>query len=98
AETTVGTGVTANAGLPGPTASGGVTAFVGRLASQANQTAAACGELLFEKVRPSSLLQRFESPEEIANLVVYVCSPLASGTNGAALRVDGGVVRSIVYP
>jgi NAD(P)-dependent dehydrogenase (short-subunit alcohol dehydrogenase family) len=96
AETTGGTGVTVNAVLPGPTASEGVTDFVGKLASQANQTVSEFEKFFFEKVRPSSLLQRFETPEEIANLVVYVCSPLASGTNGAALRVDGGVLRSIV--
>ena len=88
--------MTVNAVLPGPTASEGVTDFVGKLASQANQTASEFEKFFFEKVRPSSLLQRFETPEEIANLVVYVCSPLASATNGAALRVDGGVLRSIV--
>ena len=96
AETTVGTGVTVNAVLPGPTASEGVTDFVGKLASQANQTASEFEKFFFEKVRPSSLLQRFETPEEVANMVVYVCSSLASATNGAALRVDGGVLRSIV--
>jgi len=51
---------------------------------------------IFRSVRPSSLLKRFASPEEVATMVAYVCSPLASATNGAALRVDGGVVRSIV--
>jgi NAD(P)-dependent dehydrogenase (short-subunit alcohol dehydrogenase family) len=96
AETTVGTGVTVNAVLPGPTASEGVTDFVGKLASQANQTASEFEKFFFEKVRPSSLLQRFETPDEVANMVVYVCSSLASATNGAALRVDGGVLRSIV--
>ena len=50
----------------------------------------------FRTIRPSSLLKRFETPEEVAALVVFVCSPLSSATNGAALRVDGGVVRSIV--
>lgn len=96
AESTVGTGVTVNAVLPGPTASEGVTDFVGKLASQTKQTASEFEKFFFEKVRPSSLLKRFESPEEVANLVVYVSSPLASATNGAALRVDGGVVRTIV--
>jgi enoyl-[acyl-carrier-protein] reductase (NADH) len=52
--------------------------------------------MFFEKVRPTSLLKRFESSEEVSNMVVYVCSPVASGTNGSALRVDGGVVRAIV--
>jgi NAD(P)-dependent dehydrogenase (short-subunit alcohol dehydrogenase family) len=95
AETTVGTGVTVNAVLPGPTASEGVTDFVGKLASQTNQTASEFEKFFFEKVRPTSLLKRFETPDEVANLVVYICSPLASATNGAALRVDGGVLRSI---
>lgn len=95
AETTVGTGVTVNCVLPGPTASEGVSDFVAKLASQTNQTPAEFETFFFEKVRPSSLLKRFATPEEVANLVVYVCSPLASATNGAALRVDGGVIRSI---
>jgi NAD(P)-dependent dehydrogenase (short-subunit alcohol dehydrogenase family) len=95
AESTVGTGVTVNAVLPGPTASEGVTDFVGKLASQSNQTSSEFEKFFFEKVRPSSLLKRFETPEEVANMVVYICSPLASATNGAALRVDGGVLRSI---
>jgi NAD(P)-dependent dehydrogenase (short-subunit alcohol dehydrogenase family) len=95
AESTIGTGVTVNSVLPGPTASEGVTDFVGKLASQSKQTASEFEKFFFEKVRPSSLLQRFETPEEVANLVVYICSPLASATNGAALRVDGGVLRSI---
>jgi NAD(P)-dependent dehydrogenase (short-subunit alcohol dehydrogenase family) len=96
AESTVGTGVTVNAVLPGPTASEGVSDFVGKLASQASQTPSEFEKVFFEKVRPSSLLKRFETPDEVANLVVYICSPLASATNGAALMVDGGVVRSIV--
>jgi NAD(P)-dependent dehydrogenase (short-subunit alcohol dehydrogenase family) len=96
AESTIGTGVTVNAVLPGPTASEGVTDFVAKLASQSKQTASEFEKFFFEKVRPSSLLKRFETPDEIANLVLFICSPLASATNGAALRVDGGVLRSIV--
>ncbi|MFY9984185.1 MAG: SDR family oxidoreductase [Chthoniobacterales bacterium] len=96
AELTTGTGVTVNSVLPGPTASEGVTDFVTSLAKQQNQSVEAFEQQFFEKVRPTSLLKRFESTEEIANMVVYVCSPLASGTNGSALRVDGGVVRAIV--
>jgi NAD(P)-dependent dehydrogenase (short-subunit alcohol dehydrogenase family) len=95
AEGTVGTGVTVNAVLPGPTASEGVTDFVAKLASQTSQSAAEFEKFFFEKVRPTSLLKRFETPDEVANMVVYLCSPLASATNGAALRVDGGVIRSI---
>jgi NAD(P)-dependent dehydrogenase (short-subunit alcohol dehydrogenase family) len=96
AELTTGTGVTVNSVLPGPTASEGVTDFVTRLAKQQNQSVEEFEQQFFEKVRPSSLLKRFASTEEVANLVVYVCSPLASATNGSALRVDGGVVRAIV--
>jgi NAD(P)-dependent dehydrogenase (short-subunit alcohol dehydrogenase family) len=96
AESTAGTGVTVNAVLPGPTASEGVSDFVAKLASDTNQTATEFEKFFFEKVRPSSLLKRFATTGEVANMVVYVCSPLAAATNGAALRVDGGVVRSIV--
>jgi len=96
AETTAGTGVTVNSVLPGPTASEGVGDFVAKLASTTNQSPAKFGKFFFEKVRPTSLLKRFATPEEVANLVVYVCSPLASATNGAALRVDGGVVRTVI--
>jgi NAD(P)-dependent dehydrogenase (short-subunit alcohol dehydrogenase family) len=96
AELTSGTGVTVNSILPGPTASEGVTDFVTSLAKQQNQSVEEFEQMFFEKVRPTSLLKRFASSEEVANLVVYVCSPLASATNGSALRVDGGVVRAIV--
>jgi NAD(P)-dependent dehydrogenase (short-subunit alcohol dehydrogenase family) len=96
AELTAGSGVTVNAILPGPTASEGVTEYVDRLSKQANQSAADFEKQFFEKMRPTSLLKRFASTEEVANMVVYVSSPAASGTNGAALRVDGGVVRSIL--
>jgi NAD(P)-dependent dehydrogenase (short-subunit alcohol dehydrogenase family) len=94
AETTAGTGVTVNAVLPGPTRSEGVEQFVEDMA-RTNQTDAASVEReFFKSVRPSSLLKRFATPDEVAALVTYVASPLSSATNGAALRVDGGVVRS----
>jgi NAD(P)-dependent dehydrogenase (short-subunit alcohol dehydrogenase family) len=96
AELTAGTGVTVNAVLPGPTASEGVSEFVDRLSKQEEQSAADFEKQFFEKMRPTSLLKRFASTEEVANLVVYVASGAASATNGAALRVDGGVIRSIV--
>jgi NAD(P)-dependent dehydrogenase (short-subunit alcohol dehydrogenase family) len=96
AETTAGTGVTVNAVLPGPTASEGVSDFVSKLAASMNQSPAEFEKFFFEKVRPTSLLKRFAATDEVANLVVFVCSPLASATNGAALRVDGGVVRTII--
>ena len=96
AETTAGTGVTVNSVLPGPTMSEGVTDFVGSLARQQSTDAAGVERDFFKTMRPSSLLKRFATPGEVANMVAYVCSPLSSATNGAALRVDGGVVRSIV--
>lgn len=96
AETTTGTGITVNSILPGPTASEGVVSFVDRLASDSGTDRAAFEKEFFHTMRPTSLLQRFERPEEIAALAVFLSSPLASAINGAALRVDGGVVRSIV--
>jgi NAD(P)-dependent dehydrogenase (short-subunit alcohol dehydrogenase family) len=95
AETTVGTGITVNSVLPGPTASEGVSAFVDRMAAAAGIDAETIEREFFATARPSSLLKRFETPEEVAAMITYVCSPRASGTNGAALRVDGGVVRAI---
>ena len=96
AELTAGTGVTVNSVLPGPTMSEGVNEFVSGLAKQQKTDVASVEKGFFKTMRPTSLLKRFETPEEIANMVTYVCSPRASATNGAALRVDGGVVRSIV--
>jgi NAD(P)-dependent dehydrogenase (short-subunit alcohol dehydrogenase family) len=96
AETTAGTNVTVNSVLPGPTRSEGVGQFVEGLAKTQGTDAASVEKEFFRSVRPSSLLKRFATPEEVAAMVVYVCSPRASATNGAALRVDGGVVRSIV--
>ena len=94
AETCAGTGVTCNAVLPGPTASEGVGDFVESLASQGGQTRQQVEKEFFEKARPTSLLKRFATPDEVAAMVVFVCSPLSAATNGAAVRVDGGVVRS----
>jgi NAD(P)-dependent dehydrogenase (short-subunit alcohol dehydrogenase family) len=96
AETTAGTNVTVNSVLPGPTRSEGVGQFVEGLAKTQGTDAASVEKEFFRSVRPSSLLKRFATPEEVAAIVVYVCSPRASATNGAALRVDGGVVRSIM--
>lgn len=95
AETTAGSAITVNSVLPGPTASEGVTEFVDRLASEQKMSREALERDFFQHARPSSLLKRFESPEEIAAVVAFVCSPLASAINGAAVRADGGVVRSI---
>jgi len=96
AETTKGTGVTVNAVLPGPTASEGVSDFVEKLAKGQGVDIASVEREFFREARPSSLIQRFATPAEVAALVAFVSSPLASAINGAALRVDGGVVRSIV--
>jgi NAD(P)-dependent dehydrogenase (short-subunit alcohol dehydrogenase family) len=96
AETTAGTGVTVNSVLAGPTASEGVEVFVRRTAAARNVDAAAVEKEFFRSMRPSSLLKRFATPEEVAVTVAFVCSPLSSATNGAALRADGGVVRSIL--
>jgi len=95
AETTVGTGVTVNSVLPGPTLSEGVGTFLKQLAKEQGITVGEVEKQFFEKTRPSSLLKRFIRPEEVASLVAYVCCPLSSAVNGAALRVEGGVVRSV---
>jgi NAD(P)-dependent dehydrogenase (short-subunit alcohol dehydrogenase family) len=95
AETLAGTGVTVNSVLPGPTASEGVTEFVGRLGEAQGLDAAAMERAFFTNARPSSLLRRFTTPDEVAAMIAYVCSARASATTGAALRVDGGVVRAI---
>jgi NAD(P)-dependent dehydrogenase (short-subunit alcohol dehydrogenase family) len=96
AETTIGSGVTVNSVLPGPTASEGVSTFVTQMAQTRGIDFKTMEREFFNTARPSSLLQRFATPEEVAAMIVYVCSGAASATNGAALRVDGGVVRSIV--
>ena len=96
AETCVGTGVTVNAVLPGPTRTEGVGEFFATLARDAGQTLAEAEHDFFKFARPTSLLQRFIEPAEVAAMVTYVCSPRSAATNGAALRVEGGVVRSLI--
>jgi NAD(P)-dependent dehydrogenase (short-subunit alcohol dehydrogenase family) len=96
AETTAGTDITVNSVLAGPTASEGASEFVDRLAASSNQTKTEFEAEFFRSVRPSSLLRRFARTEEIAAMVAFLCSPRASATNGAAIRADGGVVRSIL--
>lgn len=96
AETTVGTNITVNSVLPGPTASEGVAMFVTQMAEARGVDFATMEREFFATARPSSLLRRFATPDEVAAMIVYVCSGRASATNGAALRVDGGVVRSIL--
>jgi len=96
AETCAGTGVTVNAVLPGPTRTEGVGAFLERLARDAGRSVADAERDFFAHARPTSLLRRFIEPPEVAAMVAYVCSPRAAATNGAALRVDGGVVRALI--
>ena len=95
AEMAAGSGVTVNAVLPGPTHSEGVGQFVADLARSQGKSEADVESEFFATVRPSSLIKRFAEVEEVANLVVYICSSQASATTGAALRVDGGVIRAI---
>ena len=95
AESLAGTGVTVNAVLPGPTRSEGVADFFAKLAREQGVSQAEMEKQFIAQHRPTSLLGRLATVDEVANMVVYVCSPQASATNGAALRVDGGVVRSI---
>jgi NAD(P)-dependent dehydrogenase (short-subunit alcohol dehydrogenase family) len=96
AEAVAGTGITVNSVLPGPTRSRGVGDFVDALAKADGKTFAQFQTEFFQKMRPTSLIKRFATPEEVASLVTYVASPLASAVTGAALRVDGGVVKSLV--
>jgi NAD(P)-dependent dehydrogenase (short-subunit alcohol dehydrogenase family) len=95
AEMTRGTAVTVNSVLPGPTMSEGVEAFVKDLARQNGQSVEEAASQFVKQFRPTSLLQRFASVEEIASMVIYVASKEASATNGAALRAEGGIVQTI---
>jgi NAD(P)-dependent dehydrogenase (short-subunit alcohol dehydrogenase family) len=95
AEAVAGTAITVNSILPGPTKSRGVSDFLDQLAKTSGQSNTQIENEFFEKVRPTSLIKRFATPEEVATLVAYIASPLASATTGAALRVDGGVIKSV---
>ncbi|OAI18281.1 MULTISPECIES: SDR family NAD(P)-dependent oxidoreductase [Methylomonas] len=94
AEHVAGTGITVNSVLPGPTRSRGVGDFVNQLAEQQGISFEAFEQQFFETVRPTSLIKRFATTDEVASLVCYLTSPLAAATTGAALRVDGGVIKS----
>ena len=94
AETVAGTGITVNSVLAGPTRSEGVETFIAQMGADADS--AAFEAEFFKNIRPTSLLKRFATTDEVANMIVYLCSPLASATTGAAIRVDGGVVRAIL--
>jgi NAD(P)-dependent dehydrogenase (short-subunit alcohol dehydrogenase family) len=96
AESVAGTGVTANSILVGPTASEGVGDFVQSMARQQGISAKQVEKDFFEKVRPSSLLKRFETTEEVAAVVAFVASTQATAINGAAVAAEGGVIRSIL--
>jgi NAD(P)-dependent dehydrogenase (short-subunit alcohol dehydrogenase family) len=96
AETCAGSGVTVNAVLPGPTRTEGAVAFFGKLAEQAGQSLKEAERDFFAHARPTSIIKRFVEPAEVAAMVAFVCSPLAAATNGATLKVDGGVVRSLI--
>ena len=95
AESLTATGVTVNSVLPGPTNSEGVGEFIARLARSRGVDPADAEREFFATARPSSIIQRFATPDEVAAMIAYVCSEQASATTGAALRVDGGVVRAI---
>jgi NAD(P)-dependent dehydrogenase (short-subunit alcohol dehydrogenase family) len=96
AETCVGTAVTVNSVLPGPTLTEGAKDFFDKLAAEQGISFDVAAENFFTNARPTSLLRRFITPDEVASMVAYVCSPRSAATNGAALRVDGGVVRSLI--
>src|SRR5680860_254050 len=96
AESVAGTGVTSNAVLPGPTRSEGVEAFVDRLADDQGVDKGSFKDDFVKTMRPSSLIGRFAETEEVANLVVFLCGEGSSAITGASLRVDGGVVRSLI--
>jgi NAD(P)-dependent dehydrogenase (short-subunit alcohol dehydrogenase family) len=95
AESVAGTGVTVNSVLPGPTASEGVGGFLENMAKQQNASTSEIEKRFFANVRPTSLLKRFETPEEVAAVVAFVASTQSVAINGAAVRAEGGVVRSI---
>lgn len=94
AELTVGTAVTVNTVLPGPTSTEAITNFMKATAEQQGISNVEMEKVFFTTMRGTSLLKRFIKPEEIASLVTYIASPLSAATNGAALRADGGVIKS----
>jgi NAD(P)-dependent dehydrogenase (short-subunit alcohol dehydrogenase family) len=95
AESVAGTGVTVNSVLPGPTASEGAVSFLDNLAKKQGLSAAEMEKEFFKSARPTSLLKRFETPEEIAAVVAFVASAQSAAISGATVRAEGGVIRSI---
>jgi len=96
AEMTAGTAVTVNSVLPGPTRSEGVEEFVRKIAESKGTDKSSFEKEFFRTMRPTSLLKRFIECDEVAAVTAFLCSPLAAAVNGAAVRVDGGVVRSVI--
>lgn len=96
AEMTKGTNVTVNSVLPGPTLSEGVGGFIEQLAKDQQKTEEEVKKEFFQTMRPTSLVQRFLTPDEVASMVTFLASPLAAATNGAAIRAEGGVVKTAV--
>jgi NAD(P)-dependent dehydrogenase (short-subunit alcohol dehydrogenase family) len=96
AELTKGTNVTVNSILPGPTKSRGATEFIKDLSKSGNISEKEVEQDFFKNMRPTSLLQRFASVDEVADTIAYFASPLSSATNGASIRVEGGLIRSIL--
>jgi NAD(P)-dependent dehydrogenase (short-subunit alcohol dehydrogenase family) len=95
AESVAGTGVTVNAVLPGPTRSEALSGWMKEVADSQGITQEAAEQQFLKTMRPTTLINRFATTDEVANMVVYVCSEQASATTGAALRVDGVVVRFV---
>lgn len=95
AELTVGTGVTVNTVLPGPTSTEAILKFIKDIADQQGISVEEMEKEFFSSIRGSSLLKRFIKPEEIANMVTFIASPLSAATNGSAIRADGGVIKSV---
>ncbi len=95
AEAVAGSGITVNSVLPGPTKSRGMHEFVDALTEGGGTSIDAFEEMFFEIVRPTSLIKRFTTPDEIATLVAYLASPAVVGDHGAALRADGGIIQSV---
>jgi NAD(P)-dependent dehydrogenase (short-subunit alcohol dehydrogenase family) len=96
AELTAGTGVTVNSVLAGPTRSEGVEQFVAGLARDRGVDERQVEEEFFKTVRPTSLIRRFETPDEVAAVVTFLCGQGASGVNGAAIRAEGGVLKGML--
>ncbi|MEJ2882952.1 SDR family NAD(P)-dependent oxidoreductase [Pedobacter sp. GR22-6] len=96
AELTRGSAVTVNSVLPGPTLSEGVGGFIENLAKDQSKTTTEVEADFFKTIRPTSIIQRFLSTDEVANMVTYLASPLASATNGAAIRAEGGLLKGAV--